>query len=142
MVKRTEEEVQFAITCSSARSRGPTVVLQQLLLQLRQRHPVLRRTAAVVVEAHLVQLRTRKRAEELERNPPPPAVQVVAVNPSPEASPAYLQPQVVFGLVGDLSVVVADVALPDQAVDGPLVRVGAVPQHAAVVKAEFVFGIR
>lgn len=53
-----------------------------------------------------------------------------------------LQPEVVFGLVCDLSVVIADVALPDQAVDGPLVRVGAVPQHAAVVKTEFVFGIR
>lgn len=67
---------------------------------------------------------------------------MVTVKPSPEAPPAYLQPQVVFGLVRDLSVVVADVAFPDQAVDGPLIGVGAVPQHAAVVKTEFVFGIR
>lgn len=51
----------------------------------------------------------------------------------------YLQPQVVFGLVGHLAVVVADVTLPDQAVDGSLVRVGAVPQCSAVMEAELVF---
>lgn len=66
----------------------------------------------------------------------------MTVKPSPEAPPVYLKPEVVFGLVCDLSVVVADVTFPDEAVDGPLVRVGAVPQHAPVVKTQFVFGIR
>lgn len=50
----------------------------------------------------------------------------------------YLQPQIIFCLVRHLSVVIVDVAFPDQAVDGPLVGVGAVPQHPAVVKTELV----
>lgn len=50
----------------------------------------------------------------------------------------YLKPKVVFGLVRHFSVIIADVAFPDQAVDGSLVGVGAVPQHSAVVEAKFV----
>lgn len=51
---------------------------------------------------------------------------------------SHLEPEVVLGLVRHLAVVVADVALSDQAVDGPLVGVGAVPQCPAVVQAELV----
>ena len=50
----------------------------------------------------------------------------------------YLQPEVVFSFVCHLSVVIIDVTLSDQAVDGSLVWVSAVPQHSAVVKTEFV----
>lgn len=60
----------------------------------------------------------------------------------PKASIAYLKPEVVFGLVCYFSMIIADVTFPDQAVDGPLVRVSAVPQHTAVVETKFVFGIR
>lgn len=38
--------------------------------------------------------------------------------------------------------IIADVTFPDQAVDGPLIRVSAVPQYTAVVETKFVFGIR
>lgn len=51
---------------------------------------------------------------------------------------SHLEPEVVLGLVRHLTVVVADVTLSDQAVDGPLVGVGAVPQRPAVVQAELV----
>lgn len=53
-------------------------------------------------------------------------------------APQYLKPEVVFSLVRDFSVIIADVTLPNQAVDGPLIWVGAVPQHTAVVEAKFV----
>lgn len=55
-----------------------------------------------------------------------------------QGASGYLKPEVVFSLVCDFPVIVADVTFPDQAVDGPLIRVSAVPQHAAVVKAKFV----
>lgn len=51
---------------------------------------------------------------------------------------SHLEPEVVLCLVRHLAVVVADVAFPDQAVDGPLVWVCAVPQRPAVVQAELV----
>lgn len=50
----------------------------------------------------------------------------------------YLEPEVVFSLVCHLSMVIADVTFPDQAVDGSLVGVSAVPQHPAVVETELV----
>lgn len=50
----------------------------------------------------------------------------------------YLEPEVVLSFVRHFAVVVTDVALSDQAVDGPLVGVGAVPQRPAVVQAELV----
>lgn len=55
-----------------------------------------------------------------------------------QGATVYLKPEVVFSLVCDFPMIVADVTFPDQAVDGPLVRVGAVPQHTAVVKAKLV----
>lgn len=55
------------MSVSNIKSQLPTVVLQQLLLELRQRHPVLRRTAAVIVETHLVQLRRKKPSEKFKR---------------------------------------------------------------------------
>lgn len=50
----------------------------------------------------------------------------------------HLKPQVVLGLVGHISMVVCDVTLPNEAVDGPLVGVSAVPQHSAVVETQLV----
>lgn len=57
-------------------------------------------------------------------------------------SKLYLKPEVVFSLVRHLSVVIADVTFPDQAVDGSLVGVGTVPQHSAVVQTKLVLGSR
>lgn len=53
-------------------------------------------------------------------------------------SAPYLKPEVVHSLVRYLSMVITDVALPNQAVHGSLVGVSAIPQHSAVVKTEFV----
>lgn len=106
-----------------------TIVFQQLLLQLRQSQPVLRRAAAVIVKADLVQLQEKHRGVR-EEEPLHPS--------SPLGPQRHLQPQVVVRLVRHLPVAVVDVALADQAVDGPLVRVGAVPQSSAVVEAELV----
>lgn len=55
-----------------------------------------------------------------------------------QGATVYLKPEVIFSLVCDFPMIIADVTLPDQAVDGPLIWVGAVPQHTAVVKAKFV----
>ena len=60
--------------------------------------------------------------------------------PSLERLSAHLEPQVVFRLVGHLSVVVGDVALADEAVDGALVGVGTVPQHPPVMQPQLVLG--
>lgn len=50
----------------------------------------------------------------------------------------YLQPEVVLSLVSHLPVVITDVTFSNQAVDGSLVGVSAVPQHSAVVESELV----
>lgn len=55
-----------------------------------------------------------------------------------QGATVYLKPEVIFSLVCDLPMIIADVTFPDQAVDGPLIWVSAVPQHTAVVKAKFV----
>lgn len=60
----------------------------------------------------------------------------------PRCLQLYLQPEVVLRLVRYFPVIIADVTFADQAVDGPLVGVSAVPQHAPVVKTKFVFGVR
>ena len=50
----------------------------------------------------------------------------------------YLKPEIVFSLICHLSVVITDVTFPNQAVDGSLVGVSAVPQHSAVVETKLV----
>lgn len=119
-----------------------TIVLQQLFLQLGQRHPVLRRTAAIIIETHLVQLR---RQNNNHRNSREELTFIIAQGRTlkpPRGSRVYLQPEVVFRLVCNFSVIIADVTFPDQTVDGSLIWVSAVPQYTAVVKTKFVFGIR
>lgn len=50
----------------------------------------------------------------------------------------YLKPEIVFSLICHLAMVITDVTFPDQAVDGSLVGVSAVPQHSAVVETKLV----
>lgn len=50
----------------------------------------------------------------------------------------YLEPQVVFCFISHLSVVVGDVTLADNAVDGTLVWIGAIAQHAPVMQSHFI----
>lgn len=50
----------------------------------------------------------------------------------------YLEPEVVFCLIYHLSMAVADVTFPNQAIDSSLIGVSAVPQHSAVVETKLV----